>query len=81
MPHKKGRKSILRKMRVRKTESQGKQTVVDANVEYIRELEGELQKLRLENAFLKEWRRLRLEDETKMRELRKSSAVSEDHSD
>lgn len=68
-------------MRVRKTKSQGKQTVVDANVEYIRELEGELQKLRLENAFLKEWRRLRLEDETKMRELRKSSAVSEDHSD
>lgn len=81
MPHKKGRKSILRKMRVRKTKSQGKQTVVDANVEYIRELEGELQKLRLENAFLKELRRLRLEDETKMRELRKSSAVSEDHSD
>ena len=68
-------------MRVRKTKSQGKQTVVDANVEYIRELEGELQKLRLENAFLKELRRLRLEDETKMRELRKSSAVSEDHSD
>ena len=81
MPHKKGRKSILRKMRVRKTKSQGKQTLVDANVEYIRELEGELQKLRLENAFLKELRRLRLEDETKMRELRKSSAVSEDHSD
>lgn len=68
MPHKKGRKSILRKMRVRKTKSQSKQTLVDANVEYIRELEGELQKLRLE-------------DETKMRELRKSSAVSEDHSD
>ena len=41
-------------------------------------LEDELLKLRIENAFLKELRRLRLEDETKMRERQESSTVSED---
>ena len=39
-----------------------------------------LLKLKIENAFLKELRRLRLEDEAKMRERRKSSTVSEDSS-
>ena len=42
--------------------------------------EEELLKLRIENAFLKELRRLRLEDETKMRERQESSAASEDSS-
>ena len=46
--------------------------------DYIKELESELRKLRIENAFLKELRRLRLEDEAKMREQRESSTVSED---
>ena len=49
-------------------------------MEYVKELEDELLKLRIENAFLKEMRRLRLEDKAKMRELQKSSAVSEDDS-
>ena len=48
--------------------------------ERIKELEDELLKLRIENAFLKELRRLRLEDEAKMRERRESSTVSEDSS-
>ena len=48
--------------------------------EHMKELEDELLKLRIENAFLKELRRLRLEDEAKMRERQKSSAVSEDSS-
>ena len=46
----------------------------------IKQLEDELLKLRIENAYLKELRRLRLEDEAKMRERRKSSTVSEDSS-
>lgn len=50
------------------------------NQEYLKELEEENLRLRIENAFLKEARRMRLEDEAKMRELRKSSPVSEDHS-
>ena len=44
----------------------------------IKQLEDELLKLRIENAFLKELRRLRLEDEAKMKDLQESSAVSED---
>ena len=46
----------------------------------VKELEDELLKLRIENAFLKELRRLRLEDEAKMRERQESSAASEDSS-
>ena len=38
---------------------------VNTSVEHIKELEDELLRLRIENAFLKELRRLRLEDEEK----------------
>ena len=55
-------------------------TEIDTSVEHVKKLEDELLKLRIENAFLKEMRRLRLEDEAKMRELQKSSAVFEDDS-
>lgn len=78
MPHKRGRKSILGKVRVKKAKAKSQR--VDTSVEHVKELEDELKKLRLENAFLKELRKLRLEDEAKKRELQKSSAVSEDHS-
>ncbi len=37
---------------------------VDTSAEHVKELEDELLKLRIENAYLKELRRLRLEDET-----------------
>ena len=53
-------------------------TSIDTSVEHVKELENELLKLRIENAFLKELRRLRLEDEAKMKDLQESSAVSED---
>ena len=53
---------------------------VDTSTEHVKELEDELLKLRIENAFLKELRRLRLEDEAKMRERQESSAASEDSS-
>lgn len=51
------------------------------NQEYLKELEEENLRLRIENAFLKEARRMRLEDEAKMRERLDSLAVSEDNSD
>ena len=51
---------------------------VDTSAEHLKQLEEELLKLRIENAFLKELRRLRLEDEAKMKDLQESSAVSED---
>mgnify|MGYP000882290267 CR=1 FL=1 len=53
---------------------------VDTSAEHVKELEDELLTLRIENAFLKELRRLRLEDEAKMRERRESSTASEDSS-
>ena len=47
---------------------------------YIKELEDALLKARIENAYLKELRRLRLAEEALLKEKRESSTVSEDHS-
>ena len=80
-PHKKGRKKTLNKPKIDKAEQSSENTTVDTSADHVKELEDELLKLRIENAFLKELRRLRLEDEAKMRERRKSSTVSEENSD
>ena len=79
-PHKKGRKKILDKSGKNPKTVPSEEPSVDTSAEYVKELEDELLKLRIENAFLKELRRLRLEDEAKMRERQESSAVSEDSS-
>jgi transposase len=79
-PRKKGRKKILDKKNKDIILHSSEDNTVDMSVEYIKELEDELLKLRIENAFLKELRRLRLEDEAKMRDLHESSTVSEDNS-
>ncbi len=50
---------------------------VDTSAERIKELEDELLKLRIENAYLKELRRLRLEEEALLKKQRESSTVSE----
>ena len=55
-PRMKGRKKTLDNI---------KKGVTDTSVEHVKELEDELLKLKIENAFLKELRRLRLEDEAK----------------
>ena len=77
--HKKGRKQTLDKPE-EITSNSSTETPIDTSTEHIKELEDELLKLRIENAFLKELRRLRLEDEAKMRERRESSTASEDSS-
>ena len=79
-PHKKGRKKTLDKPKTEKYTQEIREETIDTSAEHVKELEDELLKLRIENAFLKELRRLRLEDEAKMRERRKSSTVSEDSS-
>ena len=79
-PHKKGRKKTLDKSDNITQSKPLEETSIDASAEHVRELEDELLKLRIENAFLKELRRLRLEDEAKMRERQESSAASEDSS-
>ena len=52
----------------------------DVNSERLKQLEDENLKLRIENAYLKELRRLRLEDEARLREQQESSTASEDTS-
>jgi transposase len=80
-PKKKGRKKIL-KNRVKKTVTTENTdtTSVDTSIEHIKELEDELLKLRIENAYLKELRRLRLEEEALLKKQRESSTVSEESS-
>ena len=70
----------LNKAKTDKIIQSSAETTVDTSIEHVKELEDELLKLRIENAFLKELRRLRLEDEAKMRERRESSTASEDSS-
>ena len=78
--HKKGRKKTLDKPDNNSKSTSIDESIVDTSVAHVKELEDELLKLRIENAFLKELRRLRLEDEAKMRERLESSTVSEDDS-
>ena len=79
-PHKKGRKKTLDKPKIESQTQQTEERAVDTSAEHVKELEDELLKLRIENAFLKELRRLRLEDEAKMRERRSSSTATEENS-
>ena len=79
-PRKKGRKKTLSKSDNDTKNKSVEESSVDTSVKYVKELEDELLKLRIENAFLKELRRLRLEDEAKMRERRSSSTVSDENS-
>ncbi len=81
-PKKKGRRKTLNppNLNVESTAPKSDEDSIDTSAEHVRELENELLKLRIENAFLKELRRLRLEDEAKMRDVQESSTVSEDSS-
>ena len=76
-PRKKGRKKTLNTSDDNTQNKPVEESSVDTSAEHVKELEDELLKLRIENAFLKELRRLRLEDEAKMRERQESSVASE----
>ena len=78
-PKKKGRKKSLDSKVMKKPGTQvTDETLIDTSAEHVKQLEDELLKLRIENAYLKELRRLRLDDEAKMKDLQESLAVSED---
>ena len=49
------------------------------SAEHIKQLEDENLKLRIENAYLKELRRLRLEEEALLKKQRESSTASEEN--
>ena len=80
-PKKKGRKKSLNsKEKVKTTAQPIDETPVDTSAERVKQLEDELLKLRIENAYLKELRRLRLEEEALLKKQRESSTVSEESS-
>ena len=79
-PKKKGRKKTLDIKEIKKVSKSSEEKPVDTSAEHIKELEDELLKLRIENAYLKELRRLRLEEEALVKKQRESSTVSEDSS-
>jgi transposase len=79
-PKKKGRKTKVDTPETQKIKPIEETVPVDTSVEHVKKLEDELLKLRIENAFLKELRRLRLEEEALLKKQRESSTASEEHS-
>ena len=79
-PKKKGRKKSLNSKATKKNTAQAiGETTLDTSAEHVKQLENELLKLRIENAYLKELRRLRLEEEALLKKRRESSTVSEEN--
>ena len=78
-PKKKGRKKTLNMNEDKKIAKTTEEKPVDTSAEHVKELEDENLKLRIENAYLKELRRLRLEEEALLKKQRESSTVSEDN--
>ena len=76
-PKKKGRKRTMDKDKIIREIEEGDS---DEQKELLKQLQEENLRLRIENAFLKESRRLRLEEEGLLNELRESSTVSEENS-
>ena len=79
-PKKKGRKKTLDIKEFKNPSKSTEEKPVDTSAEHVKELEDENLKLRIENAYLKELRRLRLEEEALQKKQRESSTVSEDSS-
>ena len=79
-PQKKGRKKTLDNKKFKKPSKTVEAEPVDTSAEHVKELEDENLKLRIENAYLKELRRLCLEEEALLKKKRESFTVSEDSS-
>ncbi|PHV69174.1 IS3 family transposase [Sporanaerobium hydrogeniformans] len=75
-PKRKGRRSKVSKPK--ESKSNNIETTSN-NSEYLKQLEDENLKLRIENAYLKELRRLRLEEEALLQKQRESSTASEEN--
>ena len=82
-PKKKGRKKSLESKNKNKPKLISSDAInctppVDTTAEHVKQLEDELLKLRIENAYLKELRRLRLEEEALLKKQRELSTASEE---
>ena len=76
-PRRKGRERTMDKEKIIREIEEGNS---DEQKELLKQLQEENLKLRIENAFLKEARRLRLEEEALLKKQRESSTVSEENS-
>jgi transposase len=76
-PKRKGRKRTMDKEKIIREIKEGDS---DEQKDLLKQLQEENLRLRIENAFLKEARRLRLEEEGLLNELRESSTASEENS-
>ena len=80
-PKKKGRKVSLESSNKLSSKTESAEIVsVDTTAEHVKQLEDELLKLKIENAYLKELRRLRLEEEALLKKQRESSTAFEENS-
>lgn len=79
-PRKRGRKNVFDKQSNKHKSQPIDTTPIDTSAEHVKHLEDELLKLRIENAYLKELRRLRLEEEALLKKQRESSTASEESS-
>ena len=79
-PKKKGRKKSLNSSSKKSDNQPVESTPVDSSVEHVKQLENELLRLKIENAYLKELRRLRLEEEALLKKQRESFTASEENS-
>ena len=77
MPKKKGRQRTMEKEKIIREIENGDSEELKV---LLKQLQEENLKLRIQNAFLKEMRRLRLEEEARLNELRESSTASEENS-
>ena len=77
---KKGRKKSLDSQSKKKNIISVETVSADTSTEHVKQLEDELLKLRIENAYLKELRRLRLEEKALLKKHRELSAASEENS-
>lgn len=79
-PKKKGRMKSLDSSNKKKDITLSEAASVDTSADRVKQLEDELLKLRIENAYLKELRRLRLEEEALLKKQRELFTVSEESS-
>ena len=77
-PKQKGRRKSLKLSKNSPLKESSDVKSVDTSAEHVKQLEDELLKLKIENAYLKELRRLRLEEEILLKKRRESSTASED---
>ena len=77
-PKQKGRKKSLKLSKKSPLKESSDTKPVDTSAEHVKQLEDELLKLKIENAYLKELRRLRLEEEVLLKKRRESATASED---